>query len=111
MATIRPAVAADYPAVAILAREILAYHVAAIPDTFRETNPALSKEYFDELLRGAASTLLVADDAGTLVGYVVCEIQRSHPSPMIIPRLIASIEEIMVTEVMRGQGIGQALFD
>jgi ribosomal protein S18 acetylase RimI-like enzyme len=109
--TIRPAVAADYSAIAVLAREILAYHVAAIPDTFRETNPALSEEYFDELLKSAASSLLVADNAGTLVGYVVCEAKWVNPSPMIIPRRIASIEEIMVTKGMRGRGIGQALFD
>jgi GNAT superfamily N-acetyltransferase len=110
-ATIRPAVAADYPAVEVLAREILTYHVAAIPETFRDTEPALSEDYFDELLESAASTLLVAADASALVGFAVCEVRRARPSPMIVPRFVASIEQIMVTQTMRGRGIGQALFD
>jgi GNAT superfamily N-acetyltransferase len=109
--TVRPAVAADYPAVEILAREILAFHVAAIPDTFRDTEPALDDAYFDELLRSAAATLLVADDAGTLVGFAICEVRWGRPSPMIIQRRLASIEQIMVTAPMRGRGIGRALFD
>jgi diamine N-acetyltransferase len=111
MATIRPAVAADYPAVEFLAREILAYHVAAIPETFRATKPALSEDYFEELLESAASTLLVAEDAGRLVGFAICEARRERPSPMIIPRFVASIEQIVVTQEMQGRGIGQALFD
>ncbi len=110
-AIVRPAVAADYPAVEVLAQEILAYHVAAIPDVFRDTEPALSAGYFEELLMSAAATLLVAEEAGTLVGFAVCEARRSRPSPMIIPRMLASIEQIMVTRAMRGRGIGQALFD
>ena len=109
--TIRPAVAADYPAVEVLAQEILAYHIAAIPDVFRGTEPALAEEYFEELLASAASTLLVAADAGTPVGFAVCEVRRARPSPMIIPRMIASIEQIMVTETTRGRGVGQALFN
>lgn len=111
MATIRSAVAADYSAVEFLAREILAYHVAAIPETFRTTKPALSEYYFEELLESAASTLLVAEDAGRLVGFAICEARRERPSPMIIPRYVASIEQIVVTQEMQGRGIGQALFD
>jgi ribosomal protein S18 acetylase RimI-like enzyme len=85
--------------------------VAALPEVFRETTPALPAEYFDELLASARGTLIVAEEEARIVGFAVCETRWARSSSMLVPQITAVIEQIVVTKAMRGQGIGQALFD
>jgi ribosomal protein S18 acetylase RimI-like enzyme len=80
-------------------------------DAFRRLTPQLSKsnpppsrEELDELVRSEASHLLVArDDAGAIVGSLTLVLFR-------IPTGVrAWIEDVVVDEVARGQGVGEQL--
>jgi ribosomal protein S18 acetylase RimI-like enzyme len=68
------------------------------------SNPPPSREELDELVRSEASHLLVArDDAGTIVGSLTLVLFR-------IPTGVrAWIEDVVVDEVARGQGVGEQL--
>src|SRR5947209_19825974 len=68
------------------------------------SNPAPTREQLDEIVRSEASRLLVArDDSGAIVGSLTLVLFR-------IPTAVrAWIEDVVVAEAARGQGIGEAL--
>jgi len=74
-----------------------------IPQLSR-SNPPPSKDELDELVRSEASHLLVArDDNGGIVGSLTLVVFR-------IPTAVrAWIEDVVVDESARGQGVGEAL--
>ena len=83
----------------------------ALVDAFDRLTPQLSRsnppptsQELDEIVRSDASRLLVArDDTGTIVGSLTLVLFR-------IPTGIrAWIEDVVVDESARGQGIGEAL--
>jgi len=68
------------------------------------SNPAPTRAELDEIVRSEASRLLVArDDDGTIVGSLTLVLFR-------IPTAVrAWIEDVVVDEAARGQGVGEAL--
>jgi diamine N-acetyltransferase len=109
--TVRPANPDDYAAVEQLAREIHAQHVTARPDFFRMSDPVLPEEHFDSLLSGDASTLFVAEYDAAIAGYAICAMRQTPSLGMRIPRTSAIVDTVVVTQSLRGEGIGRALMD
>ena len=74
-----------------------------IPQLSR-SNPSPTREELDEIVRSAASHLLVARDGdGRIVGSLTLVLFR-------IPTAVrAWIEDVVVDESARGQGVGEAL--
>ena len=68
------------------------------------SNPAPTRAELDEIVRSEASRLLIArDDEGTIVGSLTLVLFR-------IPTAVrAWIEDVVVDEAARGQGVGEAL--
>jgi ribosomal protein S18 acetylase RimI-like enzyme len=69
------------------------------------SNPPPTRAELDEIVRSEASRLLVArdDDGGTIVGSLTLVLFR-------IPTAVrAWIEDVVVDEAARGQGVGEAL--
>src|SRR5438270_3173496 len=77
---------------------------ARLTPQLSRSNPAPTREQLDEIVRSEASHLLVArDDAGTIVGSLTLVLFR-------IPTGVrAWIEDVVVDEAARGQGIGDAV--
>jgi ribosomal protein S18 acetylase RimI-like enzyme len=69
-----------------------------------KSNPPPTREELDELVRSEASRLLVArGDNGTIVGSLTLVLFR-------IPTAVrAWIEDVVVDEAARGQGVGESL--
>ncbi|MBV8984643.1 MAG: GNAT family N-acetyltransferase [Acidimicrobiia bacterium] len=69
-----------------------------------KSNPPPTRDELEELVRSEASHLLVArDDSGNIVGSLTLVVFR-------IPTAVrAWIEDVVVDESARGQGIGEAL--
>ena len=69
-----------------------------------QSNPPPTRDELEELVRSEASHLLVArDDSGNIVGSLTLVVFR-------IPTAVrAWIEDVVVDESARGQGIGEAL--
>ena len=77
---------------------------ARLTPQLSRSNPAPTREQLDEIVRSDASRLLVArGDDGTIVGSLTLVLFR-------IPTAVrAWIEDVVVDEAARGQGIGEAL--
>jgi ribosomal protein S18 acetylase RimI-like enzyme len=105
---VRPAAAADYPAFARMALEVLEHHVAAVPDVFQRVAVALPEDYFTELLTDADSGVLVAESDGALAGYAVLQLRRTTLA-LHVPRIIAYVQNFGVSQGARRGGVGRAL--
>ena len=110
---IREAVPTDYPALVPIADEVHTLHAAAHPSIFQSVERAssLPQAYVDELLAGDTSTIQVAEIAGRIVGFAIVSVFDAPPFEVLIPRRIVFIDNMVVTEAQRGQGIGQALLE
>ena len=77
---------------------------ARLTPQLSRSNPAPTRAELDEIVRSDASRLLIArDDTGTIVGSLTLVLFR-------IPTAVrAWIEDVVVDESVRGQGIGEAL--
>lgn len=96
--TIRPAVASDGPTLFTLARAF-ATSFAVEPAAFEST--------FAELLTHPDALLAVAEDDGKVIGYLL---GFDHPTFFANGR-VAWVEEIMVGEPFRRQGVGRRLME
>lgn len=107
---IRRAVRADIPAVDRLLEEVLALHNEGRPDLFR----AEGKKYTDEELAGMFAApdtpVLVADDDGAVLGYVMCAVERPS-GHNLQPVTTLYIDDLCVDASARGKGVGKALFE
>lgn len=108
--TIRPAVAADYPALVPLAAAILAEHAEALPAVFRMIPEPLPDWYFHGMLRDPAYDIFVAAAAAAgVVGFVQLTVRSTADVPIYVLRLVATVENLIVARAHRGRGIGRAL--
>ncbi len=107
---IRPAVWADYDRLCPLFAELDRHHREARPDLFHPIEgPARSPGLVRGLIEGADSAILVAERREGLMGLVLL-IERRIPASLVRPgRRVVEVENLVVTETARGQGIGRAL--
>lgn len=79
---------------------------------FREpTGPARSLEWLTERLGREGLALLVAEDAGALVGLVEVADVAAPASPVHTPRRYAVVDTLVVAQGEQRRGIGRALMD
>ena len=95
-ATVRPAGGSDAAGVLPLAR--------ALATSFAVEEQAFHDSY-DSLLASSAARLLVAEHGGAVVGYLL----GFHHAAFFANGRVAWVEEIMVEESLRRQGVGAAL--
>ncbi|MGI8855958.1 MAG: GNAT family N-acetyltransferase [Thermomicrobiales bacterium] len=108
--TIRPAIRADYPALAPIAQEILDMHADALPSVFRADGDPLDESYFLDLLASGSRAIYVAEVAGTIVGFATLMAGHTPAYSMLVRRKTATLENLVVTQTHRGTGVGRALF-
>jgi ribosomal protein S18 acetylase RimI-like enzyme len=82
----------------------LAAAMARLVPQLSRSNPAPAREHLEEMVGSPAITLLLAyNDAGEIVGTLTLAMFR------IPTALRAWIEDVIVDDSQRGQGIGEAL--
>jgi GNAT superfamily N-acetyltransferase len=90
--------------------ELDSFHANALPDFFRHLEePARPLQWLIDTLENPESLLIVAEEGGTIIGYLWAQVRQNPPLPMFVSRRWLMIEAIGVTEAYRGIGIGQAL--
>ncbi|MGZ8492482.1 MAG: N-acetyltransferase family protein [Gemmatirosa sp.] len=107
---IRPARAGDADAVAAIAQEVHAIHVAALPHIFQPATATVATPA--DMARLAAQPgqlLLVAVDADTVVGYAHAEAQATPDTSYKRAAARLHVHAMAVTAAHRGRGVGQAL--
>jgi GNAT superfamily N-acetyltransferase len=100
MTTVRIATPTDLPALVVLLSELFSIEVDFSPDTAKQRRGL-------ELLldAGERACVLVAEEAGQVVGMVTAQILISTAEGADV----ALIEDMVVTQSARGRGIGQRL--
>ncbi len=102
----------DIPALVKLYREFHEYYVLRVPDRLR-TLKLYDDDYvlrpLTNLLLDADAALFVADNAGVLVGLSEVYLKRDEPNPAVVAHTYGYLQSLLVTEAMRGQGIGRRL--
>ena len=97
MALIRPVLEGDYPALARLMAEMQAHYAVPCPSQ-AAILAGLSE-------RPAAAELLVAEEAGGIVGFAA--FSAIYPGPGLVAGFF--LKEIYVASAARGEGAGRAL--
>ena len=106
---IRPMMREDYPAVQTLYRELF-FEMAAIAPTYIQAADQ-DVEYLDAVLDSDEDDVLVADEEGTILGFVVLQTQLTPPLPWMVRYRFAALMDLMVRPDARNKGIGTALID
>ncbi|PWL41435.1 MAG: N-acetyltransferase [Bacillota bacterium] len=106
---IRPMMREDYPAVQALYRELF-FEMAAIAPMYIQAADQ-DVEYLDAVLDSDEDDVLVADEEGTILGFVVLQTQLTPPIPCMVRYRFAALMDLMVRPDARNKGIGTALID
>ena len=98
----------DFAAIKSLMAQLHAMHAAARPDIYRPGD-FFSKEDFDEILSAENRISLVYDEGGTAKAFCFT-VLKDAKNPVLQSFRAAFIEDIFVSEELRGRGIGKKLF-
>ena len=107
---IRRATQEDIPAILRLLEQVLAVHHQGRPDLFREKGTKYSAEELSQMLRQADAPIFVFEDAGTVEGYVMCQIMQADGAAQE-PVTTFYVDDLCVDESARGKGIGRQLME
>ncbi len=113
--TIRPASAADIPALLDLLGQVLKIHNEGRPDIFRtpsEGHPIVKYTVgeLETMLKDDRRVILAAETGGRVCGYAFCELKRLESDNIFTPILTMYIDDICVDASARGEHVGTALY-
>ena len=107
---VRPATLGDYQALCALFEELDEFHRQVRPEFFRPFDgPARSWEQVGRWLAGPDSTVIVAEDAGEVVGLCLLLPRPQPPFAGAVPRKVVVIDNLVVRADRRGRRIGEDL--
>ncbi len=112
-AHIRNARSEDYAALCALWKAVDDLHARLLPGYFkRSARPPRRRDEVERLLRAPDEALLVAEaEEGRVVGLVHVQIYDTPAVAMMVPKRRAHIDNLVVDEGQRRQGIGSRLLD
>lgn len=105
---IRVAKPEDYDSVEAIMQEVHQMHVAWRPDIYRNTDVVFERAYYEELVE--AHQLWVAEQADGVVGLLNFQ-YRHITSNKQVTRTTIFVDDFVVKEGYRGQGIGTRLLE
>jgi GNAT superfamily N-acetyltransferase len=110
--TIRPATAQDYDNLCEIIAEVDAMHREACPHIFQEPpGPARERSYILERLADEDHGLFVAELGGRVAGFLHLVAHDTPPIPILVPRRLVMVDDLVVRRDLRRGGIGRALME
>ena len=112
---IRPASPNDIPALCKLYHSFHEFHAAVVPErlhslgTWEEFDASQLSRSPQEVINNHNANLFVAEDNGTLVGFVEVYLREDVPDPARITYIYAHLQSLMVANRWRKQGLGKRL--
>ena len=107
---IREATERDYEPLCALIDQVDRLHREHMPHIFKQADgPVRQREYILSLIGADNVCLFVAEEGDRLVGFVNVIVRLATDIPILVPRRYALIENLVVDENHRRQGIGRAL--
>jgi ribosomal protein S18 acetylase RimI-like enzyme len=111
MLSIRRASVADVDALSPLKASVHEQHVKERPDFFKPMALAEVAAWLRKRLGEEASQAWLAEDRGVPVGYLLAARRQREESSYSIARQWCEVDEIIVDETCRRQGVARALMD
>ncbi|WP_155997409.1 GNAT family N-acetyltransferase [Streptococcus ruminantium] len=108
--TIRIANQSDIPSLVGLLQDILQVHHQARPDIFKSSGQKFSEADLIDLLEQPNKPVFVYELDGQVVGHLFCELS-SVKNGTLEPIKTLFIDDLCVTNSVRGQRIGEQLYD
>ena len=109
---IREARAADYRELCEIMEDADRLHRENLPGRFkRPEGPVRAEEYLLSLMADPDVALFLAVEAERLVGVVHVLIRETRDIPILVSRRFGLVENLVVREGLRRQGIGSALME
>lgn len=109
--TIRSAQPNDIPALLGLLEQILSVHHQARPDIFKGSGGKYSKEELKQLMAQEQTPIFVYENAdGQILGHLFVTIKEVSDNPVLQPIKSLFIEDLCVDQAVRGQKIGDQLY-
>jgi len=107
---IREAVARDYENLNTLIDTVDRLHRDNLPQKFRESEgPVRDRNFILDLIADESVGLIVAEREAQLVGLIHIVIRDTPDIPILVPRRYAVIDNLVVKDGFRREGIGRAL--
>lgn len=104
---IRKATMSDIPTISELYREQFREMSKLIPDFIKEGDQ--SKEFIENTITNKESDILVYENNGIAVGFILLQAKTRPDFPFMLPGKYCYIMDIIVTESHRGKGFGTNL--
>ncbi len=105
---LEPAVSSDWEAINALAMQVHALHVGWRPDIFAMPQMLFTQERVESDIQSNA--LYVVRQNGMVIGYARLGMRETE-YPGLVKRKILLIEELCVSENLRGRGIGRSMME
>lgn len=70
-----------------------------------------SREFIEAQLADERGAILLAEHDGEVVGLARIEEQHAPELPVFVQRRFLNVDAVVVTERLRGAGVGQALME
>lgn len=106
---VRIATLSDIPAISELYREQFREMAKLIPDFIKEGDQ--STEFLEKIIFNDDSDILVYDNDGKVIGFVLLQTKERPDFPFILPGKYCYIMDIIVTEKYRNKGFGTNLMN
>lgn len=109
---IRKANRKDLPRLLDLLHQVLEIHAKIRPDIFLPGTTKYTEAELESLLDDAQRPIYVAaDEDDRCVGYAFCQLREQPFSRNMVPFTSLFIDDLCVDSALRGQRIGEQLFD
>jgi ribosomal protein S18 acetylase RimI-like enzyme len=108
---LREATFADRMSLDALFREELIYHQGLMPEVFEIPGIVLEEPWLKSILNDTNKFLIVSEQKGTIVGAILYKLDTNPDDKIFKKRLYGYIEEMIVTQSLRGKGIGKELLN
>lgn len=95
-----------------LLRIVQALHVSGRPDIFKAGTNKYSQQDVKNIISNPLTPVFVAvDQTDNAIGYAFCSIIEQNETANLLPLKTFYIDDLCVSESLRGRGIGTKLFD
>jgi diamine N-acetyltransferase len=107
---VRSATPEDYDGLCAVFDQVDALHREQLPEIFRKPpGPVRERTYLIGLMADEDIGLFVAEVGNQIAGAIQFFVRDTPPFPLLVPRRMAVVEDLVVRREFRRRGIGQAL--